>query len=279
MAQTVLVIEDEPDTNDLLAELLGRRGFQPIQAYTGKAGLSLAQERHPDLILLDLMLPDVHGFEICETLRTTRATNLIPIVMVTALAESEHRVHGFRVGATSYVVKPFTSAQLFGALDSALKWKTQIVEGQVQGEISFDVASETGYLVEVNDLLSSLFLLTPLDEKSVKQLRQALLEMGQNAIEWGNRNQLEKAVKITYRLHPDRITLTVRDQGPGFDPHNVPHAATEQDPVAHMSIREVLGLRDGGFGILITRGLVDELQYNEAGNEVTLIKRFPPNRR
>ena len=72
--------------------------------------------------------------------------------------------------------------------------------------------------------------------------------------------------------------IIIRDQGSGFNPQTVPHAAREDDPIAHMNIREVLGLREGGFGLLISRGLVDEMRHNEAGNEVTLVKRFPPMR-
>jgi len=274
MSRSVLIIEDETDANELLAQLVQQRGFAVHQAYSGREGLSRAQSQPPDLLLLDLMLPDIDGFEICETLRGSRETNLIPIVMATALAETEHRVHGFRVGANSYVVKPYTRDQLFQAIERALAWKEQMIQRQVAGEISFEVASETEHLIEVNDLLSSLLLLTPLDERSVGQLCRALLEMGQNAIEWGNRNQVEMAVKITYRVHPDRVTLTIGDQGEGFNPKRVPHASDGDDPTSHMAIREVLGLREGGFGILITRGLVDDLTYNESGNEVTLVKRF-----
>lgn len=278
MARTALIIDDESDTVDLLSQLIAQRGFEAVWAYTGREGLDKAKSRPPDLLLLDLVLPDIDGFEVCETLRANRDTNLIPIVMTTALGGHEHKVRGFRVGATCYVVKPFTSDQLFGAVDQAMRWKAHVVDSQIQGEFSFDVESDTEYLIQVNDLLSSLYLLTPLDDRSIQQLRMALLEIGQNAIEWGNKNLVDKIVKITYRVHPDRVTLTVRDEGPGFDPDNLPHAASPDDPLAHVSIRELLGLREGGFGILMSRGLVDDLQYNETGNEVTLVKRFPARR-
>jgi anti-sigma regulatory factor (Ser/Thr protein kinase) len=153
-----------------------------------------------------------------------------------------------------------------------------MVHGRVQREFTFELTSETEYLIEVNNLLSQLLLLSKLDERSAGQLCRALLEMGQNAIEWGNRNQVDALVQITYRLHPDHVSLTIRDEGTGFDPKNVPHAAREGDPMSHLAIRDVLGLREGGFGLLISRGLVDELRHNQAGNEVTLIKRFPSER-
>lgn len=278
MSCTVLIVEDEPDANDILAQLVASRGFRPVQTYTGRDGLAKAQHAPPDLMLLDLMLPDIDGFMVCEELRTNRETNLVPIVMATALTEREHRLHGFRVGANCYVVKPYTSAQLFKAIDEALEWKAHVVRSQVEGEFSFDLASDTEYLMKVNDLIASLLLTTPLESRAVAHLRTALHEIGQNAIEWGNKKQVDKVVKITYRIHPDRVTFTIKDQGEGFDPTNVPHAAQEEDPIAHFSIREVLGIREGGFGILMSRGLVDDLKYNEVGNEVTFSKRFPPAR-
>jgi CheY-like chemotaxis protein/anti-sigma regulatory factor (Ser/Thr protein kinase) len=278
MARAVLIVEDDRDQNEMLAQLVGRRGFSVVQTYTGKEGVDQARSQPPDLLLLDLMLPDIDGFEVCESLRASRETNLIPIVMATALAEPRHRERGYRVGANAYIVKPYTRQQIYDAIDQALAWKEEMIHGRVQREFSFELTSETEYLIEVNNLLSQLLLLTKLDERSAGQLCRALLEMGQNAIEWGNQNQVDALVKITYRLHPDHVSLLIRDEGSGFDTANIPHAAREEDPLSHISIREVLGLREGGFGLLISRGLVDEMRHNEAGNEVTLIKRFPPTR-
>jgi anti-sigma regulatory factor (Ser/Thr protein kinase) len=70
------------------------------------------------------------------------------------------------------------------------------------------------------------------------------------------------------------VTLVIRDQGPGFDPTCLPHAASDENPIGHLDVRNELGLREGGFGIMLARGLVDEFTYNEAGNEVTLVKHF-----
>ena len=99
--------------------------------------------------------------------------------------------------------------------------------------------------------------------------------MGTNAIEWGHKNQVDRIVTVVYRIDPQKITITIRDTGPGFNPSNLPHAANLEDPVGHMMVRETLGLREGGFGILMSQGLVDELSYNETGNEVRLVKHFP----
>src|SRR5262249_17738583 len=109
-----------------------------------------------------------------------------------------------------------------------------------------------------------------------KQLTTAVRELGTNAIEWGHQKQVERIVTVVYRIDPQKITIVIRDTGPGFNPANMPHAANPDDPVAHMMVRETLGLREGGFGIPSARGLGDELEYNETGNEVRLVKYFPP---
>jgi anti-sigma regulatory factor (Ser/Thr protein kinase) len=123
-------------------------------------------------------------------------------------------------------------------------------------------------------MLADLFAHTPLTERHIKDLRQAIMEMGGNAIEWGHRKNADLVLQITYRIDPEGITLVIRDQGPGFNPGKLPHAASDEDPIGHIDVRNELGIREGGFGIMLARGLVDDFRYNERGNEVTLTKRF-----
>jgi anti-sigma regulatory factor (Ser/Thr protein kinase) len=100
------------------------------------------------------------------------------------------------------------------------------------------------------------------------------MEMGGNAIEWGHEKNADLVLRLTYRIDPDAVALIIEDQGPGFDPNNLPHAASEEDPIGHIEIRNEMNRREGGFGIMLAKGLVDSFQYNEKGNVVTLIKRF-----
>jgi len=271
-----LIVEDDKDQAELAAQLVKLRNFQPIVAGDGETGYRMDVQHAPDVVLLDLMLPDVSGFEICRRLRSDRATLLTPIVMLTALNDAENRTLGFRVGANAYLTKPYGADDLFQAIAQARAWKDHIQREHMQGEIHVEINSETTFLQEVNDFLTSLLVSTPLSEMQVMQLRQSIMEMGQNAIEWGNRHRVEELVKITYRIFADRIEVVIRDQGPGFDRDNLPHVARADDPVGHLDVREKLGLREGGFGMMISQGMVDELRYNDPGNEVTLIKRFDP---
>jgi CheY-like chemotaxis protein/anti-sigma regulatory factor (Ser/Thr protein kinase) len=275
MARKVLVVEDYQDTAELLAALLRRWGYEPTVLQEGKPAIPWVRQHRPDLILLDLLLPDMDGYNICETLKLERDTNLIPIVMVTALSAPEDRVRGLQVGANRYLTKPFTADDLHRAVAEALAWKDDLERQGTEGEIRFQLQSDTQYLEELNHLLGSLFLFSGLPESQVKQLMMAVRELGTNAIEWGHQKQVERVVTVDYKIDTEKITIIIRDTGPGFDPGNLPHAAKPEDPVAHMMVRETLGLREGGFGILMARGLVDELKYNEAGNEVRLVKYFP----
>ena len=274
---TALIVEDHHDQAEMVARLLKLRDYESILAETGEQGLRLAREHVPDVVLLDLMLPDINGFDVCRQLRSDRSTMLTPIVMLTALGDDENRMHGFRVGANAYVSKPYGIEDLFHAVSAARAWRAGMDEENMQGEIHVELNSEIAFLQELNDFLMHLCKSTPFTSEQMFQLRQAVLEMGQNAIEWGNRHRVEKLVHIRYRLFDDRVEIVVRDQGSGFNPAQLPHAAADDDPVSHLDVREELGIRTGGYGLMISRGMVDELRYNEQGNEVTLIKRYAPS--
>jgi anti-sigma regulatory factor (Ser/Thr protein kinase) len=129
---------------------------------------------------------------------------------------------------------------------------------------------------QLNDLLSELFRFTPLPEEELGRIRYAALEMVQNAIEWGNRRDKNRTVRISYEVTDEMVKFVITDEGKGFNRDSLPHAASDDDPVGHMEVRQKMGLREGGFGIMIAKGMVDEVKYNEAGNEVTLIKYLKP---
>ncbi len=274
MSRQVLIVEDDAALGELLAEDLQLSGMRPTVLGVGRPAPEWVRRHRPDLVLLDLMLPDVDGYQVCKELKLDRETNRIPLVMVTALAREEDRVRGLEVGANDYVTKPFSREQLHAAIDGALAWRRELERHGTHGEVRFEMRSHTRHLEELNQLLASLFLHTPLSQKQVQQLMMAVRELGANAIEWGHRNQADRIVTVTYRIDPDKVVIAVRDNGPGFDPHNLPHAARLEDPLGHLELRESLRLREGGFGILMARGLVDELRYNQTGNEARLVKYY-----
>jgi two-component system phosphate regulon response regulator PhoB len=111
-AVQVLVIEDEDDIRNLVVMNLKRAGFDVLSAGNGSDGLSLLRAHRPPVLLLDLMLPDMSGEEICATLRTDPETKDTYVIMVTARTEEQDRIAGFEVGADDYVPKPFSVKEL-----------------------------------------------------------------------------------------------------------------------------------------------------------------------
>lgn len=119
--RTVLLIEDEPDVRDLVRLNLKKAGFRVIEAGEGLAGLELARTRRPDAIILDLMLPELRGEEVCRQLRAASATSDIPVIMLTAKARPKERVAGLELGADDYVTKPFSPRELILRLEAVLR--------------------------------------------------------------------------------------------------------------------------------------------------------------
>ena len=108
MKTKILVVDDEPDALEVLGFKLREAGYTPIFARDGTRAIAIAREEHPDLIVLDLMLPEVDGLEVCKILRRDASTASIPVIMLTARAAEMDRVLGLELGADDYVTKPFS---------------------------------------------------------------------------------------------------------------------------------------------------------------------------
>jgi len=202
-----------------------------------------------------------------------RSTNLIPIIILTALRKDSNRFDGLRVGANCYLTKPFRPRELLKAIADGIQWRSQMEDMGVDRTVSIDLHSDLKLLDSVNDLLTRLLMETDIDEMEAQKVKYAVLEMGHNAIEWGNRRDEKLLVSISCSIQRDRLVFRIRDEGQGFDPDSITHVAKAgADPIAHFDLREQLGLREGGFGILLSRNYMDEVEYNETGNEVTLTK-------
>src|SRR5439155_16388137 len=110
--ERVLIVDDDPDIQGLVSYNLSQAGFRVTNAVTGSAALESVREQPPDLIILDIMLPDLDGLEVCRTLRMRANSRRIPIIMLTARTEESDRVVGFELGADDYVMKPFSPREL-----------------------------------------------------------------------------------------------------------------------------------------------------------------------
>ncbi len=120
----ILIVDDSVDTVDLLNKRLSFEGYRTLSAYNGKEALQQAAEHNPDLIVLDIMMPDMDGYEVCERLKASKNTRYIPILMLTAKSGLEHKIKGLDVGANDYLGKPFDYKELSARIKSLLALKS-----------------------------------------------------------------------------------------------------------------------------------------------------------
>ena len=116
----VLIVDDEADLLDLVSHHLKRNGFEVLTAREGWTGLQLATTEFPDLLVLDLLLPDLHGIEVLQRIRKEAGSDM-PVILLTALGEEDSRIRGFELGADDYVVKPFSPRELILRIQSVLR--------------------------------------------------------------------------------------------------------------------------------------------------------------
>lgn len=254
---TALIVEDEPEANKLMGMLLRLRGYQTQSAFTAKEALELVENGHPDIIFLDLMLPDLNGHEVCRILKSTKGTTLIPLVIVTARIAAENRMESFRFGADDYIAKPYTPDQIFQALEQAIEWLEQASLGRIQEVVPFQGNDDGEVVRRVGQLRSLVFARTSLDLESARRIGRAVVEIWRLADDRAGNHQGEIACSMVYTLTSERLVLTFR--GPESWLSGIRHLQ-EQD--------ERSAVRGAEF---------DDVQIDEAGGGLALIKSFPPS--
>ena len=128
----ILIVEDEPDLVRGLRDALEFEGFEIVTSGLGRDGVRLARERVPDLVLLDLMLPDINGFSVCEEIRSVN--RVLPIIMLTARSQDTDKIRGLDAGADDYVTKPFSVGELVARINAIFRrlHRTPAADDQIQ---------------------------------------------------------------------------------------------------------------------------------------------------
>ena len=139
MKKRVLIVEDEKNIVDILSFNLNREGYDTLEAYDGEAGLQLALEQNPDLILLDLMLPKMNGFDVCRTIRAEGRST--PIVMLTAREEETDKVLGLELGADDYITKPFSMRELLARVKANIRRTEMLTSASLRRDGAAEDAS------------------------------------------------------------------------------------------------------------------------------------------
>lgn len=120
MASKIIVIEDDPHILKLISQTLQREGYEVVTATDGSEGLRKVRETHPHLVILDISLPGLDGYQVCHHLRSEHATSKLPVIMVTAMSRPSDQRRGFETGADDYLSKPFVLSELITRIRSLL---------------------------------------------------------------------------------------------------------------------------------------------------------------
>jgi len=260
----ILIVDDDRDLCDLLSKYLQVHSYDTDSAYSGEQALKKVPRKDYDLIVLDIMMPGIDGYEVCHRLKMRRRFNHIPILMLSAKDTDQDKIVGLQTGADSYIFKPFETAALLESIQETMeRVSRKRAELGIEHEISFRFLSRFSYLEKVNELVSQLFTRTPLSADEIWELKLALHEIGINAIEHGNKMDPQKAVHVRCAFFEDKLEFTIEDEGEGFCPDTVP------DPTRDEALQ-----RERGRGIYLVTQVVDDIQYVDKGSRVRLTKLF-----
>ena len=133
----ILVTDDEKDIVELISYNLEKEGFSVIKAYDGEAALRIAKLQKPDLLILDLMLPQMSGIDVCKAVRNNQDTANLPIIMVTAKADETDKIIGLEIGADDYITKPFSIKELVARVRAILRRRRDDKKQQLKEKFSY----------------------------------------------------------------------------------------------------------------------------------------------
>jgi len=274
LRQKILVADDDRTTRFAVSSMLKKAGYAVTAAKDGAEALRNIQRKTFDLAFLDIWMPGLTGLEVLARVREGESHP--KIIMMTSDATPETVLRAIREQAYEYLSKPFPPKEAVEVAERALKQNASP---------PIEVISAKPHWVE---------LLIPCTREAAERIQSFLMkleadlpdnlrdtiglafkELLLNAVEWGGKLDPNRKVRIAHVRSSRLLLYRVADPGPGFSFKDLTHAAVGQpadEPIAHVNIRDQLGIRPGGFGIAMIRAMADELLYNEAQNEVIFIK-------
>jgi adenylate cyclase len=268
----VLVVDDTPNNVKLLADLLAVKGYAVVTAANGEEALAKLAANRPDLVLLDVMMPGLSGYDVCRRIRADAATALLPVVLVTSLDPAQERVHGIEAGADDFLSKPINQAELFARVRSLLRVKS------LQDEVGRQAAAlkEWNLKLEqrVAEQVAELQRLGQLKRFFSSHVADAIVAAGEHSILAAHRREISYVfvdlrgfTAFTDAAEPEEVEAVLRDYQAAMG-----GVAIEYDGTLD---------RFAGDGILIFFN--DPLPINEPGRRaatmaLTMQSRFAPLR-
>jgi CheY-like chemotaxis protein/anti-sigma regulatory factor (Ser/Thr protein kinase) len=277
-AKRILIVDDDPDVHQLLTVALGTTGRYLECAFDGVEALTKFEAAPWDLVITDVFMPRMDGMELLARVRVLRPHT--PVVVMTVDSTAEKIMTAIRDHAFSWFSKPFLEQDVRETVDRALE--DQRPEQDIEVLSASPRWLELRLRCDLDTAARALHFVREMDpglpEQDRDKVAMAFQEILFNAVEHGGKSDPNLYVTITYTRAEGALLFRVRDPGPGFSFARLKHSALSNpadSPAGHTANREEAGMRPGGFGILLTQSLVDELIYNEKGNEALLIKYLP----
>jgi CheY-like chemotaxis protein len=277
----IAVVEDDASVRALLVRALRKeRPADRIEAFD-RADKALdhleATGWQWDLVITDMRMPGMDGLTLLRAIK--RGAPTLPVIVLTAVRDDAYIQSCYEEGASDYIAKPVRVRMLNRLVSDALARRAAL-EGEdpfridlpVRGWMELTAGSRKEYLERLRLFADQLYG-TALDDQTKFQLRMAVDELGGNAVEWGNRGDPRKRLRIDYVFFPDQVVVRIRDEGEGFQVAQLEDPTL--DPLAHLHRRQQSGKRLGGYGVFLIRKLMDKVIYNDRGNEVVLTKYLP----
>lgn len=273
-ARRLLIVDDDPAIHELVGAMLAGSGWTWESAFSGEEALARLGAQSYDLLLADILMPGMDGLALLSRLRSEFPQ--IPVVMMTVKNTPDHVLGSLRRDAAAYISKPFSRDALLTTLGNAetsdLADDIKILSDKpnwISLQIRCRLATAERLAQFVRELPSEL------DPDQREHVATAFRELLMNAVEHGGHLDPEKTVDLSYIRTARTIVYYIRDPGEGFSMEHLAHAAianSPEEPFRHLELRREMGIRPGGFGLLMTQSFADELIYSSKGNEVILIK-------
>jgi CheY-like chemotaxis protein/anti-sigma regulatory factor (Ser/Thr protein kinase) len=270
----ILVVDDDPALHELIDAALTDDGHLMRHASDAERGLAMAAIEPLDLVITDFRMPKMDGVQFLEQLH--RDHSHLKCIMMTGFGTPEAVIGALREKVCGFLTKPFNIADLRAAVNAALSTcvvsEIEIVSARPDW-VELKIPCDLSAVPTLQKLLTQLKADLPDDTREA--IAYAFREMLNNAIEHGGKLDPSKYVEVSYVRLKRAIIYRIKDPGEGFNLAQLEHAAVNNprhDPFRHVMVRDEQGMRAGGFGILLTKQLVDEMMYNERGNELIFVK-------
>lgn len=225
--QKILVVDDEKELTALVSLHMKMAGFEVITAANGEKALELSREESPDLIILDLMIPKIDGWQVCEQLREDPATKDIPVIMLTARAQIEDKLKGFEAGADDYVTKPFSPRELVARVKRVLarseaepSMPKRLIKGKTEINLEDFKVRVSGKEVVLTEKESAVLKVLVAKKGELLTHEQILDEVwGEDIVEYGNIDVHIRHLREKIEADPDNpeIIRTVKGEGYKFE--------------------------------------------------------------